>query len=514
MTDATEVPRSATHVLSVGDRSVTLAGVLPGALRLRAVDAPDDQATREPADLIISHTDGGLVVQHRALDAHRQAVGDGLDLAEEVWTGAIDLVVARDRARWHVRASAVEAHGRAVLLIGGAEHRRAVSDALVEAGGRPLARDLVTFWPGLRTGIGDGDPWTGAGDRAPTGTPTDGRLVADVVVYLDAGPAGDPEDDVRALHRAEAVQRLAGASPDLAALLGGALPSLLAVVAGATTVHLREPDAGLAAEVIAELHPPASRAPTWCGAGSVRSGTLTGWVDGAGLVHDPGAGTIEVVGDVSDDPEFRPSSPAPSLALGLVDGPRPWLGAVPPTATSPNLGPVADALVARASHGEELVLVGDLADASSGWCPDGWVPWAAPVAVLARSGSPNETSWGDDLVTVTTAEQLGLPEDAADEMHASAIPVLLTPGRWALRLHPTHRFLVACATARADRPESLRAVAANAPADPAGMESAFTCADRWGLRGVVDDAIRQTAASLGGIPEIWHRHFYGRPWRR
>jgi hypothetical protein len=507
--ETTEVPPSATHVLSVGDRSVTLAGPLSDALRARSVDGSDAPVADDvPADLIVSRVDDGLIVQHRALDAHRRAVGDDVDLAEEIWSGALDLVIARDRARWHLPASALDDHGTGVLLIGAAAQRHAVANALVSAGARPLARDLVAFWPGLRIGVGDGDPWVRAGVDAPAGETTS-SFVAGVIVELDAESSGDPEDDVRVVHRAEGVQHLAAASRDLGALVGGAIPSLLAVVAGATIVRLREPDPELTAEVIAELRPPTSRAPTWHGTGAIRSTLHTGWVDGIGLFHDADAGTIELVGDVGGDPEFRPSSPASPRALGLANGPRPWLDAVPSADGPTSLETVSDALAAFAGRGEEVVLVGDLADSVSGCCPDGWVPWSVPVPVLKRADARVESP-SDDVVAATTLDALGLPAAAADELVASAIPVPLTRGRWALRLHPTHRFLVACATARPDQPDSLRSVAANAPADPAGVEAAFTCADRWDLRGVVDDAIRQTATALGGIPEIWHQHFYGR----
>jgi len=139
--EATEVPPSATRVLSVGDRSVTLAGPLPDALRTRTVDGSGAPAADDvPADLIVSRVDDGLIVQHRALDAHRRAVGDEVDLAEEIWSGALDLVIARDRARWHLATSALDDHGRNVLLIGAAGQRHAVANALVSAGARPLAR--------------------------------------------------------------------------------------------------------------------------------------------------------------------------------------------------------------------------------------------------------------------------------------------------------------------------------------------------------------------------------------
>ena len=51
MIEATEVPPSATRVLSVGDRSVTLAGPLPDALRTRTVDGSGAPAADDvPAD--------------------------------------------------------------------------------------------------------------------------------------------------------------------------------------------------------------------------------------------------------------------------------------------------------------------------------------------------------------------------------------------------------------------------------------------------------------------------------
>lgn len=513
--------------LPFADEVVTVGGELPRAVSERLRGAPhagtgiglDDPPDRSEPDLLTSAEADGehWDVQHRSRDRHHAVVAEH-DLVAELWRGAGELVLARDRARWHLEASVVTDVGRDVLVVGPPAARLAVARALA---GRPTAElagiGLACATPGSRVVVADG-AWP---DRAgPSPTPRT-HVVPGLIVFTDQDPTGVAAQDVRIIHRAEAVLRLVGHAPDVALLGPGTLDALLALVAGATVVEVHEPDPGLVAEAVDAFSPPARRAPTWCGTAPSRREVSLGWVDGVGIRHDPADGSLALVRSPDDAPEFAATSEPDQSRRGLLDGPRPWLaaGATAGDATTAVRAAALAELDALADDGVDaddrvddrtgVVLVGDLADALVGRAPLEERAWSVPIDVVRFDGRRpvGPPSTDPTHVEVCDVADLGLPPTLAGSLGDEAVPVPLPSGRWVRRAAPVHRFVLATIRATADDPASLRAVAASAPTTEAGIDAVYAAVDGETRQRAVA-AIRLAAEVVGGIPEVWHQRFY------
>jgi len=90
-----------------------------------------------------------------------------------------------------------------------------------------------------------------------------------------------------------------------------------------------------------------------------------------------------------------------------------------------------------------------------------------------------------------------------EEFHQRAVPVRIGT-RWALALHPEHRFVHECV--RADRSEhsasatELREVVLSAPRSASLMPATMECSARWGATSTVVSVARRIDAELPGLP--------------
>ena len=119
-----------------------------------------------------------------------------------------------------------------------------------------------------------------------------------------------------------------------------------------------------------------------------------------------------------------------------------------------------------------------------------------------RLRHPEQPSTLVDLHRTLAAGPFGELVDP-EEFHQRAVPVRIGP-RWAMALHPEHRFVHECV--RADRSEhtasttELREVVLSAPRAASLMPATMDCSARWGATTSVVSVARRIRTMLPGLP--------------
>ena len=520
-------------VLQLGDHTVMVAGDVPDAIE--SVLALSGGSPAGPIDLwvdVVEADDASGEEPASLWQLHRRSTGGSRsrplsdqELIGEVLESALVAAVTDDPDSLHLHASAVRVGDVTILLLSaGPDLRRSVAGAACAAGAVPIAAELVTLAPAVTAMIGDGLAVTRGGLRPVAPSPSAHiaqqryAAVVDAVVWLDADLVAGTIEPV---HPAVAISWLARSSWDFARIGAPALDVALrsigsasAWVIGAGAEDVRADPVVAAAEALADL-PDGEAHPIWSGRDPIDARRRIGWIAGVGVAYDPTTSAVEIVESVDTDERFVRVGASVPAAVGLADGPPPWRDVAP--IGSPRDRSQLVALLRAIDHaGITAVLSGPGAHLLDQPCP---FPEASSISsddsALTLLVGADDLSAAAALVNevgppgIEVLSSLGVLDALGIDVLAHRSVPIVVNHHVARRLHPSDLFLHACVGLTSSR-GWLRSIVASAPTTAAAMDAALNRAGAIELGHVVEQSIRLVAAELGGVPEVWHAHLYGK----